>query len=205
MSEKQKVLICGDVEGHFKFIFDKIEAINKKSGPFDFLLCIGNFFGENNAELEAYKNGMKNIPVPTYIIGPNRDTDMDNYPDVDGCEICQNLTFLGKRGLYTASSGLKIAYVSGTESNSSESKLTCFGESDVVSIKQACLKGQPSFRGIDILMSSPWPVGVTNLDPNKPNFTYQGSKLIAWLAAQVKPRYHVSALEGIHYERPPYR
>ncbi|XP_043262500.1 CWF19-like protein 1 [Colletes gigas] len=205
MSEKQKVLICGDVEGHFKFLFNKVEAINKKSGPFDFLLCVGNFFGENNIELEVYKNGAKNIPVPTYIIGANSEIDLENYPDEDGCEICQNLTYLGKRGVYTASSGLKIAYVSGTESNSSESKPTCFSESDVISIKNSCLRGQPSFRGIDILLTSPWPMGITNLDPNKPNFTYRGSKLIAWLAVQVKPRYHVSALERIHYERPPYR
>ncbi|PBC31219.1 CWF19 protein [Apis cerana cerana] len=205
MTEKQKVLICGDVEGHFKFLFNKIDAINKKSGPFDFLLCVGNFFGKNNTELEDYKIGIKNIPVPTYIIGANRQADLNNYPEIDGCEICQNLTYLGKRGLYTASSGLKIAYIGGIESNSSEMKSICFDENDVMSIKQACLKGQPSFRGIDILMSSPWPADVTNLDPNKPNFKYQGSKLIAWLAAQVKPRYHVSALEGIHYERPPYR
>ena len=205
MSEKQKVLICGDVEGHFKFLFNKVESINKKSGPFDFLLCVGNFFGENNTELEVYKNGMKNIPVPTYIIGANREVDLMNYPDEDGCEICQNLTYLGKRGVYIASSGLKIAYVSGTDSNSPESKPTCFNESDVVSIRNSCLKGQPSFRGIDILLTSPWSADVTNLDPNKPNFTYQGSKLISWLVTQVKPRYHVSALEGIHYERPPYR
>ncbi|CAL7946098.1 unnamed protein product [Xylocopa violacea] len=205
MSEKQKVLICGDVEGNFSFLFNKVEAINKKSGPFDFLLCVGNFFGENNMELEQYKAGMKNIPVPTYIIGPNSEIDLGFYPDVDGCEICQNLTYLGKRGLYTASSGLKIAYVSGVECNPSDPTSVTFNENDVMSIRQACLKGQPSFRGIDILMSSPWPMGITNLDPNKPNFKYQGSKLIAWLAAQVKPRYHVSALEGIHYERPPYR
>ncbi|XP_043520795.1 CWF19-like protein 1 [Frieseomelitta varia] len=205
MTEKQKVLMCGDVEGHFKFLFNKIDAINKKSGPFDFLLCVGNFFGKNNAELEDYKNGIKSIPVPTYIIGANRDSDLNNYPDIDGCEICQNLTYLGKRGLYTASSGLKIAYISGRESNSSEVNPVYFNENDVISIKQACLKGQPSFRGIDILMSSPWPTDITNFDPNKPNFKYHGSKLIAWLAVQVKPRYHVSALEGIHYERPPYR
>ncbi|KAG7201776.1 hypothetical protein KM043_004496 [Ampulex compressa] len=205
MSDKQKVLICGDVEGHFKFLFSKVEAINKKSGPFDFLLCAGNFFGKDNIELEPYKNGMKNIPVPTYIIGANREEDVKNYPDADGYEICQNLTYLGKRGLYTASSGLKIAYISGMECNSPEYNPVCFNECDVVSIKNACLKGQPSFRGIDVLLSSPWPQGITNLDPNKPNFKVNGSKLIAWLASQVKPRYHVSALEGIHYERPPYR
>lgn len=205
MSEKQKILICGDVEGHFKQLFTKVENINKKSGPFDFLLCIGNFFGDNNVELEPYKNGMRNISVPTYIIGPNREKDLQHYPDMDGYEVCQNLTYLGRRGLYIATSGLKIAYISGIENDTKEFKAICFQKSDVVSIKNACLKGQPSFRGIDILLSSPWPKGITNLDPNKPDIKYQGSELIAWLAAHVKPRYHVCGLENIHYERPPYR
>nr|XP_050852174.1 CWF19-like protein 1 [Vespula vulgaris]XP_050852175.1 CWF19-like protein 1 [Vespula vulgaris] len=205
MTDKQKILSCGDVEGHFKFLFTKVENINKKNGPFDFLLCVGNFFGENNIELEPYKNGMKNISVPTYIIGPNRETDLQYYPDIDGYEICQNLTYLGRRGLYIATSGLKIAYISGIENNTTESKAICFQKNDVISIKNSCLKGQPSFRGIDILLSSPWPKGITDLDPNKPDIKFQGSELIAWLAAQIKPRYHISALENIHYERPPYR
>lgn len=205
MSDKQKVLICGDVEGHFKFLFSKVDAINKKSGPFDFLLCVGNFFGADNSELESYKSCEKTIPVPTYIIGPNRESNLKDYPDEDGYEICQNLTYLGKRGLYTASSGLKIAYLSGTEKVSTEDKAIHFNEHDVVSVRNSCLKGQPSFRGVDILLTSPWPEGITNLDAKKPDCKYEGSKLIAWLATHIKPRYHVSALEGIYYERPPYR
>lgn len=46
---KQKVSICGDVNGRFKSLFSKFEAINKKSGPFDFMFCVGNLFGENLA------------------------------------------------------------------------------------------------------------------------------------------------------------
>lgn len=52
-------LVCGDVNGKFKFLFNRVETINKKSGPFEILLVAGNFFGENNNELEAYKNGNK--------------------------------------------------------------------------------------------------------------------------------------------------
>ncbi|KAG5319992.1 C19L1 protein, partial [Pseudoatta argentina] len=204
MNDKQKVLICGDVEGHFKFLFSKVNAINKKNGPFDFLLCVGNFFGADNFELESYKSCEEIISVPTYIIGPNRESDIKDYTE-DGYEICQNLTYLGKRGLYIASSGLKIAYLSGTEKVPSKNKTIHFDEHDVVSIRNSCLKGQPSFRGVDILLTSPWPEGVTNFDTNKPEYKYQGSKLIAWLVTHIKPRYHVSALERIYYERPPYR
>lgn len=203
MSDKQKVLICGDVEGHFKFLFSKVDAINRKSGPFDFLLCVGNFFGEDNSELESYRSCERIVPVPTYIIGPNRESNLKDYTDEDGYEICPNLTYLGKRGLYTASSGLKIVYLSGIEGASC--KAIRFDEQDVVSIRNSCLKGQPSFRGVDVLLTSPWPEDVTNLDTNKPECKYKGSKLIAWLATHIRPRYHVSALEGIYYERPPYR
>lgn len=208
MAEKQKILISGDAEGRFKLLFSKVEAINKKSGPFDFLLCVGNFFGVNNCELEPYKNGTKSIPVPTFIIGPNRESDIDYYPELDGCEICPNLTYLGKRGLYSAESGLKLAYLSGVEKNekSSESSVIELLENDVICVRNSCLKSQPSFRGIDILMTSQWPFDITKYDTNQiSEINYKGSKLIAWLAAQIKPRYHVCALEGIHYERPPYR
>lgn len=205
MSDKQKILICGDVEGHFKFLFNKIDTINKNNGPFEFLLCIGNFFGKNNNELELYKSCVKTIPVPTFIIGPNRESDLEQYQDIDGYELCHNLTYLGKRGLYNASSGLKIAYLSGIEQKSTGNKAIYFNEKDVISVKNSCLKGQPSFRGVDILLTSPWPEGVTNFDSNKPDCKYQGSKLIAWLATHIKPRYHVSALEGVYYERSPYR
>lgn len=52
-------MVSGDVRGQFKQLFTKVDKINKKSGPFDFLLCVGDFFGENNDELIAYQNGNK--------------------------------------------------------------------------------------------------------------------------------------------------
>lgn len=50
-------LVCGDVKGNFKVLFNKLTNINSKSGPFEFLLCVGDFFGSDNGKLEAYKNG----------------------------------------------------------------------------------------------------------------------------------------------------
>ncbi|KAL7295493.1 hypothetical protein TKK_0011141 [Trichogramma kaykai] len=205
MSDKQKVLICGNVEGNFKFLFTKVDAINKKNGPFDFLFCVGNFFGANNSQLVPYQKGSKTIPVPTYIIGPYRPEDVEHYPKENGCEICPNLTYLGKSGVYTSSSGLKIAYLSGVQRKSPEDPEECtFSEKDVISIKNSCIK-IPSFRGVDILLSSQWPDFITNLDQSKPTFEYNGSRLISWLATHIKPRYHACGMENIYYERPPYR
>ncbi|XP_058788550.1 CWF19-like protein 1 [Phymastichus coffea] len=205
MSERQKVLLCGDVEGHFKFLFSKVEAINKQSGPFDFLLCVGNFFGQNNKELEPYKDGSKTISVPTYILGPNKKEHIKYYPNENGCEICTNLTYLGNYGLYTSSLGLKIVYLSGVQKSPDIPKECLFDDKAVTAVRNACLKGSPAFRGVDILLTSQWPEGITNSIENKPKFEYKGSSLISWLATHVKPRYHVCGMENIHYERPPYR
>lgn len=56
-------MVVGDVRGRFKQLFQRVENINKKSGPFEILLCVGDFFSEDakqNEELIAYKNGHKN-------------------------------------------------------------------------------------------------------------------------------------------------
>ena len=205
MDDKQKILFCGDVEGNFDLLFNKVKFINKKNGPFDYLFCVGNFFGKNNAQLEPYKAGIKKIPVPTYFIGPNREEDIENYPESSGGDICTNLTYLGKSGLYTSSSGMKIAYLSGVQKSSDSPQGCSFNEDDVTSIRNSCLKGCPAFRGVDILLTAQWPDEITNLDENKPKFEYSGSRLISWLATQIKPRYHTCGMEDIHYERTPYR
>lgn len=68
----------------------------------------------------------------------------------------------GKRGVFSTSGGLKLAYVSGVES--SESSPCGFTAADVVRVRDSCIKGQPSYRGIDILLTSQWPQGVTQRD-----------------------------------------
>lgn len=89
-------LVCGDVRGSFKQFFSRVESINKKSGPFEFLLCVGDFFGDNNDELIAFKNGNKVIPVPTYILGPTVASLCSEYETLNEGEIYSNLTYLGK-------------------------------------------------------------------------------------------------------------
>jgi hypothetical protein len=50
-------LVCGDVEGKLQKLFSRVENINKGQGPFDLLLCVGNFFGDTDESLEPYRNG----------------------------------------------------------------------------------------------------------------------------------------------------
>lgn len=55
-------LVCGDARGNFRQLFNRLDSINKKNGPFELMLCVGDFFGSNgeqNDELQAYKSGNK--------------------------------------------------------------------------------------------------------------------------------------------------
>lgn len=108
---------------------------------------------------------------------------------------------IGKRGLYTVSSGLKIAYVSGMESCLSEKSDWNFNIDDVNAVKITCLSSKAStgeYRGVDILLTSQWPQQIYN------EKEYNGSKLLSWLAKEIKPRYHFCGLNNIYYERNPY-
>lgn len=36
------------------------------------------------------------VPVPTYILGPSSPEEVALYSDISGCEICPNVSYLGK-------------------------------------------------------------------------------------------------------------
>lgn len=133
------------------------------------------------------------MPVPTYVLGPSKPgvSIAEFVSEQDNGEICSNLTYLGKRGLYTASTGVKIAYLSGLEGTASDD--THFDMSDVELIRNACLSSNTStdFRGVDILMTSQWPKGIEKAEDDSTT-----SALISWLSTQIRPRYHFCGLNG---------
>ncbi|XP_059486159.1 CWF19-like protein 1 [Neocloeon triangulifer] len=197
MAEKFKILVCGDVNGKFNKLFSRIESINAKNGPFDYLFCVGNFFGDrsSSAEWNLYKNGTFTVPIPTCIIGPSDPKQLSHFTDPNGCELCPNVNYLGKRGLFSSSEGLKIAYLSGKEGAKSDS--CTFTAEDVSAVRDSCLRNQSNYKGVDILLTSQWPQGGKD--------GQEGSALISWLAVQIKPRYHFCGLKSFFFERAPYR
>lgn len=101
--------------------------------------------------------------------------------------------------MYTLSSGLKIAYLSGIESD----KLSDweFDKEEVKAVRNLCFANKSSmgdYRGIDILLTSQWPKQIYDKESNT-------SKYVSWLAAEIRPRYHFCGLNGVYYERLPYR
>uniref|UniRef100_UPI003AAC8F3D CWF19-like protein 1 n=1 Tax=Centroberyx gerrardi TaxID=166262 RepID=UPI003AAC8F3D len=203
-----RVLACGDVEGRVNALFNRVRTIQKKSGQFDLLLCVGEFFGttaEAEAEWQEYKTGAKKAPIHTYILGAASQETVKNFPSADGCELAENITYLGRRGVFTGASGLQIAYVSGREALQEPAPAHCFSPKDLSALV-ASLTGNSKFRGVDILLTSQWPRGVWQYANNpEVNTKFCGTGSVASLADKLKPRYHFAALEGAHYERLPYR
>ncbi|XP_023655894.1 CWF19-like protein 1 isoform X2 [Paramormyrops kingsleyae] len=203
-----RVLTCGDVEGKINVLFNRVKAIQKKSGQFDLLLCVGEFFAssaEAEAEWEEYKSGAKKAPIHTYVLGAANQDTLKYFPNSDGCELAENITYLGRRGIFTGATGLQIAYISGREGQQEPAPAHCFTPKDVTALV-APLVSTSSFKGVDILLTSQWPRGVWQYG-NNPDINTKscGSPSLASAADKLRPRYHFAGLEGAHYERLPYR
>lgn len=110
------------------------------------------------------------MPIPTYILGPNTPEHVKFYPKDDSLELCNNVYCLGKRGVYTDSKGVKIAYISGIAGK--ESSDYEYSSQDVTELYNACVRGNPCFRGVDILLTSQWPTDVSKYDPKKVTLRY---------------------------------
>ncbi|KAJ0056964.1 hypothetical protein NL108_000776, partial [Boleophthalmus pectinirostris] len=172
------------------------------------LLCVGDFFGtslEADEEWQQYKTGLRKAPIHTYILGAASPEMTKYFSSASGCELCENITYLGRQGVLSGVSGLQIAYVSGREASQEPAPSHCFTSKDLCSLVEPLINNS-KFRGVDILLTSQWPKGVWHYG-NTPEVDTKtcGSNSIASLADKLKPRYHFAGLEGIYYERLPYR
>lgn len=175
------------------------------------MLVVGNFFSDEDESqsFDKYKNGEKEVPFPTYILGPNSQTQSDFYEKYEinetNNEICPNLFFLGKRGIYTLASGFTIAYLSGVELKEevgSSKQSWQYDKKDIIALRNACWKNFSNiddYRGIDFLLTSQWPSSILEKDDEN------SSKLISFLALNIKPRYHFCSLKNKHFEKAPFR
>lgn len=116
-------------------------------------------------------------------------------------EICENLNFLGRRGVFTLASGFTVAYLSGIEAKEGAKEQWQFDKKDVTALRNSCLKNftnMDDYRGIDFLLTSQWPSGMVEEEENV-------SKLVSFLSLGVKPRYHFCGLNNKHFEKAPFR
>lgn len=88
--------------------------------------------------------------------------------------------FLGRRGGYTFSSGLTIAYLGGLEKGSDNvsDPDVRFAPVDVDNVRLPFTSNK-DFKGIDVLLTSQWPLGVEKYGNNIVSLCFNGFKL--WL------------------------
>lgn len=208
-----KIMVSGDLHGKIDQLYARVDKLKKKGQAFDILFCVGDFFGEDDSALANYRNGRKKAPIQTYILGPNDPKYYQQYDvgDIDdGFEFCENIIYLGKKGVFKTSSGLRVAYISGIESpsGSTPSPKHCFSQTDTKNLLNLLKVDSSDYKGVDILLTSQWPKGVTNY-ANQPPETSKclscGSLLLSKFVDKARPRYHFAAMEGVYYERAPYR
>ncbi|XP_054708388.1 CWF19-like protein 1 [Uloborus diversus] len=194
-----KVLVAGSILGHFKAFFEEIVKVNKKCGPFECVLCVGEFFGPKKDEWQLIGSGVVEAPIVTYILGPSN-IDYKEYFKESG-ELAPNIHYLGKSGVLKCTSGLQVAYLSGIYGIGDKS--VYFDEKDVGEL----IKTMQKERKIDILLTSQWPKGITKYEPGKNVVETEknSSHLISKLAQTVKPKYHFSSCPGYFFAPTPYR
>ncbi|XP_047136802.1 CWF19-like protein 1 isoform X1 [Hydra vulgaris] len=198
-----KILVCGSVDGHFSKFFKRIASINKKNGPFEMVLCVGNFFSANPQCVENWKQFLLSktkVEIPVYILGPTLKQHEVFYSKEklkDGEELFENILYLGKKGVFTTASGLTLAYLSGIEQSNNSL------QADVSSLNDQLIRDD-KFIGVDILITSSWPQGVNKYTKSSLSSGNE-SPSISFLASSLKPRYHFSSHIEKFFERQPYR
>ncbi|KAJ2962797.1 hypothetical protein NQZ79_g2046 [Umbelopsis isabellina] len=214
-----KVLVVGSVNGKFTELFTKAKAINSKHGPFEVLLCTGNFFGpeETTEDLSKLLNNEidGNIPIPGIA---------QSRIDQNDGELCDSVYFMGKRGLLKTTQALRIAFLSGsmdpevyagnelakaeaeTENGAAKTEAGIrYTIEDIKALKSTPV-AQNMTAGVDILLTHEWPQDVHNMSSQTSDPTIESmSRPVAEIAATLAPRYHFAAAANSFYEREPYR
>mgnify|MGYP001969550677 FL=1 len=226
MGDKVKILAFGDVNGNFDKLFNTVERLNERAGPFSAVLCSGRFFhpdGSANDELLPYLQGRLKVAVPTYFIVGGEDANpVDGLP-ADGGDLCKNLTFLGRAGCRRLPNGLKVAYLSGAYDSRRFDESGVFhrgGSSfkpfylreDVQRVVDAASTGEEEeLAGVDVLMTAEWGDKFDTLLPEDQPAPLADravntlSPAVTTLASSVPARYHLAGTEGVHLQLPPYR
>ncbi|EAU88727.2 nuclear protein [Coprinopsis cinerea okayama7 len=119
-----KVLTVGSAVGSISQLFAKVRGINAKHGPFDLLLCTGDFFGpvtsdedEDKVEDEVSQllDGILEAPVDCYIMQGDQPLPkrvVDKFAKTNG-ELCKNVFLMSKSGTITTAHGIRIACLGG--------------------------------------------------------------------------------------------
>ncbi|KAJ4848283.1 hypothetical protein Tsubulata_045022 [Turnera subulata] len=216
-----RILLCGDVLGRLNQLFKRVQSVNKSAGPFDALLCVGQFFPDSPDLLDEftdYMEGRSQVPLPTYFIGDYgvastkflsaaaRNSASLGFK-MDGIKVCENLYWLRGSGKFVLH-GLSVAYLAGRQLAGNQ-QFGKYSQDDVDALR--ALAEEPGV--VDLFLSYPLPLLVSLLNmlyelscyiPKGISDTVGSDSTVAELVAEIKPRYHIAGTKGVFYAREPY-
>eukprot|EP00457_Paulinella_chromatophora_P007764 gb/GEZN01007789.1/.p1 GENE.gb/GEZN01007789.1/~~gb/GEZN01007789.1/.p1 ORF type:complete len:380 (-),score=70.83 gb/GEZN01007789.1/:221-1360(-) len=213
-----KVIVAGDTKGRFSTLFGKVSKAMEKA-EFSALLCVGTFFDcEGNKELQPYLRGELKVPLKTYFILGEHDTDTSLVPkeasDSEGADLCPNLHYLGRRGLATLGEGITVAFLSGSYKPDAfmgaqvPTELRYYHRSDLQHLLTKTVEKVQDV-GVDVLLTSEWGQGFGSLLPSgllpEGLDADSGSPIVALLASRMAARYHFASGQDRYFKLPPYK
>ncbi|KAL9443778.1 hypothetical protein AB3S75_017037 [Citrus x aurantiifolia] len=204
-----RILLCGDVLGRLNQLFKRVQSVNKSAGPFDAVLCVGQFFPDSSELLDEFMNyveGRSEIPIPTYFIGDygvgaakvllaaSKNSANQGFK-MDGFKVTDNLFWLKGSGNFTLH-GLSVAYLSGRQSSEGQ-QFGTYSQDDVDALRALAEEpGIVDFGVTNKAAASDMLVGIS--DSSNTDST------VSELVAEIKPRYHIAGSKGVFYAREPY-
>ncbi|POM76771.1 Nuclear protein [Phytophthora palmivora] len=224
-----KVLLCGAVQGHWELLFERARKLNvaAKDKPFKALVCVGRCFP---LPVEYLAGGEKQTPLPTYFL-PAHETARSWQEDAKQTEVFDKLSsveqlsepvevgegFFCLAGAGIASiAGLKVAYVSGTETVGQEDEkgtLLTYSKASVNALVQKLLASGDQ-GDVDFLFTAEYPTSFQLLLPEQQLplglQAIRGSVAIREIVHHVHPKYHITSRGGdgtrgdVFYQRLPY-
>eukprot|EP00644_Phytophthora_capsici_P017468 jgi/Phyca11/530534/estExt2_fgenesh1_pm.C_PHYCAscaffold_670017 len=224
-----KVLLCGAVQGHWELLFERARKLNAavKDKPFEALVCVGRCFP---LPVEYLSGGEKQTPLPTYFL-PAHEVARSWQEDAKQTEIFDQLNAVEQlsepvevgKGFFCLAgagvatiAGLKVAYVSGTETHGQEEEkgtLLTYSKASVNALVQKLLASDDQ-GDVDFLFTAEYPSSFQLLLPEQqlPHGlqALRGSTAIKEMMQQVHPKYHITSRGGdgtrgdVFYQRLPY-
>ena len=196
-----KILVVGSVNGQLDHAFKKIAKLHTKT-DFAFALIVGDLFSEesNLEQVQALLDGSITVPLPVYFTVGNSSLPklvqdkLEAYPEE---EICPNLVYLGRRGTFKTSEGIRIVYLGGQQVENEGASTQGIGKYDPLFLENE-VRALQGAQSSDILLTNVWPAGIENGSNATLPDTFEGSRSsssVANLCATLKPRYSVHLLQ----------
>ncbi|KKA29442.1 hypothetical protein TD95_002690 [Thielaviopsis punctulata] len=201
-----KIIVVGNPNGNLRPILQKLTALHSKNA-FSCAIVTGNIFGTEDDDVVAdVLSGALAFPLSTYFTYGTQQLPPSILKKVQNDEeICENLIFLGTRGVITTLDKVRIVALGGTLNASLEGTetnrfLPVFSGGDASALRGA--------GTADILLTTAWPSGIQKASKVAIESVVgpvPGVSEVSDLCAVLKPSYHFTASTGDYfYEREPF-